>query len=443
MDPPKLDKSLGMEFYGTSSPGLGGIIRKYPIDFIVKEVIRWYGTSPLSLNKNYKTPHYGPHLLAALVKERWDNIIALSEVQKRLNLHKKDVYIPGIKDARALTSQFLWIRRAHLTRLLSFNVAGIKLYPISYVSFQLDSSHLIGNSFDITIRKLECNPSTVNIQIAQTVNEASSLGGIPNFFGHQRFGSLRPISHLIGKQIIQRDFKAAVMTYLTFPSRFENNEVSNLRKIIQEREDFNYAYKKMPRKYLFERILLKSLKNELNYVNALKKLPLRLKRIFVNAYQSYLFNKTVSKRIKSGLLLNKAELRDFVLLKISSRTGLEPIKVETHNISRLNRRIAEGKASLVIPLFGYKTIHSGGSQELIEKEVLKEENLSLRLFYVSPLPEVSCEGDLRTIVLDMKDFRFNVQKEKINVRFFLNKAGYATTLLRELMKPKDYVKAGF
>lgn len=443
MDPPELDKSLGMEFYGTSSPGLGGIIRKYPIDFIVKEVIRWYGTSPLSLNRNYKTPRYGPHLLAALVKERWDNIIALSEVQKRLNLRKKDVYVPGIKDARALTSQFLWIRRADLTRYLSLNVAGIKLYPISHISFQLNSSHLIGNSFDITIRKFECNPSTANSQIAQTLNETSYLGGIPNFFGHQRFGSLRPISHLIGKQIIQRDFKAAVLTYLTFPSEFEHNEVSNLRRIIQEREDFNYVYKKMPRKYLFERILLKSLKNELNYVNALKKLPIRLRRLFVNAYQSYLFNKTLSNRIKSGLQLNKAELKDFVLLKIPSGTGLESIKVEPHNISRLNRLIAEGKASLAIPLFGYKTIHSGGSQELIEKKVLKEDNLNLKLFYVSPLPEVSCEGDLRTITLDIKGFRFNVQKEKINVRFFLSKSGYATTLLREFMKPKDYVKAGF
>ena len=33
---------------------------------------------------------------------------------------------------------------------------------------------------------------------------------ILNFYGYQRFGSKRPVTHLIGKAILQRDFDMAV-----------------------------------------------------------------------------------------------------------------------------------------------------------------------------------------------------------------------------------------
>ena len=41
---------------------------------------------------------------------------------------------------------------------------------------------------------------------------------ILNFYGYQRFGSKRPVTHLIGKAILQRDFKKAVELILSFTS---------------------------------------------------------------------------------------------------------------------------------------------------------------------------------------------------------------------------------
>ncbi len=55
------------------------------------------------------------------------------------------------------------------------------------------------------------------------------------------------------------------------------------------------------------------IKNSNDYLGAFRVLPQKLQRLFVQAYQAYLFNKFLSRRIKKGLSLNKAEVGDYVV----------------------------------------------------------------------------------------------------------------------------------
>ena len=55
-------------------------------------------------------------------------------------------------------------------------------------------------------------------------------GGFPNFYGIQRFGIIRPITHIVGKYIVKDDFEKAVMTYIANPIKGEDEETYKLRE---------------------------------------------------------------------------------------------------------------------------------------------------------------------------------------------------------------------
>jgi TruD family tRNA pseudouridine synthase len=59
------------------------------------------------------------------------------------------------------------------------------------------SYNLLGNRFEIVIRNIDKKIDTKNIQ--KTISFMEKYGGFPNFYGIQRFGIVRPVTHIIGK----------------------------------------------------------------------------------------------------------------------------------------------------------------------------------------------------------------------------------------------------
>jgi tRNA pseudouridine13 synthase len=68
------------------------------------------------------------------------------------------------------------------------------------------------------------------------------------------------------------------------------------------------------------------------------------------------------------------------------------------------------------------------------------EGVTPREFYIKEMQELSAQGGFRQAPLWCKDFEF---KGSLTVSFKLPKGSYATTLLRELMKPEDPIRVGF
>jgi tRNA pseudouridine13 synthase len=92
-----------------------------------------------------------------------------------------------------------------------------------------------------------------------------------------------------------------------------------------------------------------------------------------------------------------------------------------------------------------------GVQGEIGKRIFEEENISPSDFKISTIPEISLRGKLRTAMTPLKDFFVNEvaadpvdpSKHKVSMSFALYRGSYATVVLRELMKPRNLVKAGF
>ena len=135
------------------------------------------------------------------------------------------------------------------------------------------------------------------IKVSELSNPLPSFTGsekILNFFGYQRFGSKRPITHLVGKSIIKGDYEEALEYLLNFSSKYDSEKNNEMRKLISERKSETEVIELLPYSMDIERNLLRQLSKDDDPKNAIRSIPLQLRRFYIQAYQSFLFNKTLS-----------------------------------------------------------------------------------------------------------------------------------------------------
>ena len=454
---PSLDKQLGIEVYGTKSLGIGGVIREEIDDFVVEEVLVDGSKAQIDcsaanrvLGSSMQRQRF---LLCVLIKRNWDTFIAVKNVAKQLGIDQACIQIAGIKDAKAVTAQHLTIEGGVIDDVTSFNVKDIQIRPIGYVREALSTYYLLGNSFTIAIKNVQINESHLQARVKQIVDEVLVVGGMPNFFGHQRFGTTRPITHLVGKALIKGEFEEAAMLYLAKPSCYEHPTARQARQELQETRDFKQALEHFPTQLRFERIMLNHLAEEPeDFLGAFLRLPVKLQQLFVQAHQSYLFNRFLSERILHGYALDKAEIGDFVVGV--ERSGLPLTKlskiVTEEKQGEINEHIKAGKLRVALPIVGLRHTPPEGETGEIERTVLAQEEITLGDLRVNPLSRVNSRGGLRTIVTPILDFKAKAticnSREKscrLTLSFMLQRGCYATVLLREIMKPSDPIAAGF
>ncbi|MEM3577178.1 MAG: tRNA pseudouridine(13) synthase TruD [Candidatus Bathyarchaeia archaeon] len=457
---PRVEKLIGIEVYATRSNGIGGVLKLFPEDFVVEEVLIDGSRAKVASPKTGETKTFNlsnietRHLLCVLVKRNWDNFLAVKAIARQLDISPTRIQIAGIKDAKALTAQFITIEDVHAENLSKVKVSGIEIRNVGYFKGKISPYFLLGNDFNIIVRMVRHSQSAVKTRIEKTIEEIEALGGVPNFFGHQRFGTVRPITHLVGKALIQGKFRKAAMLFLAKTSKYEHPESRQAREALLATQDFRKALKIFPRSLRFERLMLEHLaKKPEDYVGAFRRLPNKLLRLFIQAYQAYLFNKFLSARISRGLPLNVADVGDYVVNV--ERNGLPVLimhkSVDANTLADVNTSLKSGRLRLALPLVGFKQKTSRGVQGELEKEILEEEGVFQENFKVKSIPEISSKGELRTMITPSRNFALdeilkdstNPSKNAVKMHFMLLRGSYATVLLREIMKVRNPVKAGF
>ncbi len=450
---PKLERELGMEAYACQSLGIGGRIRQLPEDFVVEEVLVDGTKAEVQPVEMPQPVGEGRYLICVLVKRDWDNFRAVKKVAKRMGISHKRVQIAGIKDAKALTAQHISIRGVTPEWASSVKIKDITLRPLRFSNEKIHSHLLRGNKFQISIRAISHSASVIEKRVENVHDELSSLGGFPNFFGHQRFGTVRPLTHLVGRSLVQGKIEDAALTFLAQPSPHEHPESREARQQLWDTQDVKEALRRFPIYLRYERLMLNHLAGHPNdFAGAFRTLPPKLCRLFIHAYQSFLFNKFLSKRMKLGFGLNEPHIGDY-LVHLDDH-GLPTRKFDqatAQSLSSIKKALKDDAMQVAIPLIGYKQQPSDGIEGEIERKFLETENLSPRDFYVSSMPETSAPGGLRAILASMTDFSAekpsgdseSSRKKKTTLGFTLQRGSYATVLLREFMKPRNLIKARF
>ncbi|MFN4336244.1 MAG: tRNA pseudouridine(13) synthase TruD [Candidatus Nitrosocaldus sp.] len=426
---PNLDKIIGLEVYSTRWERMQGRIKsgKGYEHFIVEEVI---DLDCISISKIRDDQHRYPVYM--LRKEGIDTIHALNEFESTYGLRLNPL---GLKDADASTIQYVTTADRVIGEEL--HTRHCRLTLIGYSDRMLRKRDLIGNRFTITI---ELDSSTdygrclENIQGVVMDVKARRVG---NFYGYQRFGSIRPITHLVGKAIVKRRFKDAVDIFLTYTSEYEDEQSRRVRASLRE-EINDDMMEHMPSHMDLEKRLAKGMLESNDPIRALRSLPVRVRRLFVEAYQAYIFNRALSASIREG---------GYDILK-PCEGDLCFIVDRGNRVGSMVRHDGSFDASSVVPvmqLVGYTFKPMGRFGRLVES-VMKEEQITSKDFYIKEMQEVSVEGGFRPLPLLLLYDRFDVVEangEVIKVSFALPKGSYATILLRELIKPVNPISAGF
>ncbi len=181
----------------------------------------------------------------------------------------------------------------------------------------------------------------------------------------------------------------------------EPPRIREVREFIVRTGDYSKALELMPRNYRYypERAVLRQLaSNPRDFVNALRRLPRELLNLYVESYQSYLFNLALSERIGRGLPINRALPGDIVVLL--DEHGLPTkhvIYVNESMVDKVDELIVKGRAIPVGHLIGYNTKLLPGPQGDIELSVLRREGVDLSMFMVKSIPKLSVRGGYRPL----------------------------------------------
>ena len=255
------------------------------------------------------------------------------EVARRLRKRPKEIGFAGNKDKKAVTEQYVSVglnSEAEVCKIESLEIENVSMKFVGWCDERINLGNLKGNKFEIVVRDLDCEKSLV-------------VGRIKNLFGEQRFG-VDSSNVEIGKSIVKRDF----------------GRVCGLLGLEVDGKDF---------------------------VNALRKKDLRELRLYVGAYQSWLWNKVAEK-------VDNAEVLEIV--------GF----------------LSEFEDKIVKKVYG---------------SILKEESVMKEDFLINQFKELSMEGDNRKLYMDVKNFSFEWKnddifegKRKCKLVFELGKGSYAT-----------------
>jgi len=327
--------------------------------------------------------------------------------------------------------------------LKRINLPGVELKVIGRSNKKVVLGDLWGNVFRIVIGDIELPLDIVKERVKSITDEIARAGGVPNFFGVQRFGVQRPVTHLVGEAIVRGDFKRAALTYLAEASPNEPEEVQSARGALAKDLNFQEALKEFPLFLRYERAMLNVLvQNPEDYFGALRALPQKLQQMFVHAYQSYLFNKILSERLRRGLPLNSALPGDIVCFpnKAGLPDALRTQRVAEDNVEGINNLIARKRAFITAPLFGYESQLADDVPGEIERSVIESVKIEKDDFRIPEAPELASKGRRREMLCYLCP-SYEIKQEVV-LQFSLPKGSYATTVLREYMKT-DPLSAGY
>lgn len=431
MQVPEIEKQIGVNLYSTDTDGLGGQLRQEVEDFIVKEIT------------NREEGQEGKYLILELKKRDWDTHHLTRTLAKILQISQKRISVAGTKDKRALTTQKISIFDIDASKIEKVHLKDIELKVLGRSRKSVELGDLWGNDFIITIRNIAFSPEEAGKLLEKTTNEILAQCGVPNFFGIQRFGSVRPVTHLVGKAIVEGDFEKAALLYIAEPFADEPEETKQARQFVKETRDFKEGLKTYPLRLGHERAMMNHLiANPDDFAGAFLVLPKNLYRMFVHGYQSYIYNTILCRRIEKGIPLNQAVEGDIVCFK--NELGLPDTskteKVTAETVTAMNRLIKRKRAFITAPLPGYNTEFASGLPGEIEQAVLEELKVPLQGFNIEEIPEMGSKGTRREILLQVEP-KFEVDEDDLNpgkskamLEFMLPKGSYATTVLREYMK---------
>ena len=364
------------------------LIKQIPEDFVVEEII------------DIKTSESGDYTYFWLTKKNWTTVRAIKAIARKCRATFRRFKFAGTKDKFAITKQAVSAFKIEPEVLQQIKIKDIQIEVIGKGSEQISLGDLTGNRFEIVVRDAK---EPENIDFVKKY-------GFPNYFGPQRFGGGN--THLVGKEILKGNLEQAAKLILTYSE--DRNEKAREARAFADKNWGNWAeiIKTFPKFLSLEKSVLNWLiQNTNDFAGAMRVIPKPTRKMYINAYQGYLWNYALSEFLKSNC--------DAVVKKI----GFQELAIPKSS--------CKSPGELPIPGFDTKLGRDKFSKAM--KEILESEGIELEAFKCARMPELSSEGTTRAAFVVPKQFIVETLDEtSMKLKFDLPKGAYATVLLEVL-----------
>jgi len=401
---------VGLAYLTADLPGTGGALKSTREDFVVDEI-------PL-----YEPSGRGEHLFVRVRKRGFGTFEAVRRLAEALGIREGAVGYAGLKDSRAVTSQWLSVPGSCRARLDGLSVRGLEVLEAHLHGNKLRIGHLRGNRFAIVVRQAAAGAP----ERAAAILDALVRRGVPNYFGEQRFGS-RGTSYLVGEAIVRQDWPLFCKRFLGEPSGQEVDPHLREARELYEAGRLEEAYEAMPMRRRPEKKCLHALLRFRDPHTAYLAIPKRMRQMYVSSFQSMLFNRIVERRVSGIDTLVEGDL---AFIHRSHRVfPVEDLAAELP-------RCRAFEISPSAPLFGTRVPLAGGAPGEIERETLAATGLQTADFDVGP--GMQFKGLRRSARMPLKEVALAPLSEtSFRVEFSLESGSFATAVLREITKADD------
>ncbi|MBI4612194.1 MAG: tRNA pseudouridine(13) synthase TruD [Planctomycetes bacterium] len=372
---------------------IGGRIQTSPVDFRVEEI-------PL-----YEPSGKGEHLFVRIEKTGLSTEEAVAAIGKAIGVHPRTIGTAGRKDKHAVAVQTISVP-ARVEPLVSHLAApGIRVLGAARHDRKIAPGHLAGNGFRIIVRGVR--PGADEAVRATAAEILAS--GVPNYFGPQRFG-IRANNHIVGAALLALDHERAAREIAGPESRFppsmsaERRIASHLRSSSSSCSSSSSSSSSSSKK-------------------ALATLSRRSLDFYVNAWQSYVFNRVLEERlpdlafVRAGDVAVKTRGAAFVIEDVEEARG----------------RIAAGEIELSGPVPGTRSMMARGETGDLEDRIARASLPGTEI--MAAFRRERLRGERRALRLQVRDLAWDLSGSDVTLSFSLPAGAFATTVLAEFMGP--------
>jgi tRNA pseudouridine13 synthase len=389
-------------------PGIGGSLKQRAEDFFVQEL-------PL-----YEPSGEGEHVYCEVQKVNLTTFEAVSRLAKALGVPSRSIGYAGLKDARAVTRQIFSITGTTEERVMNMGLPDLSVRWAARHGNKLRLGHLKGNRFAIKVRDVE----PTSVLRLRPVIDVLVRRGMPNYFGEQRFGR-RGDNDRLGAALVRGDDAGVLALLLGGPDPARDDARTAEARAAYDAGDLPRAPELWPGG--MERSVLARLVKS-GQPAAVRSVDEKVRRLWVSALQSRMFNAVVARRIDS---LDRLLDGDFACKHENGACFRVP------DAAAEQPRCDRFEISPTGPLLGYRTdLPAGGEPLRIEQEVIAASGLSPGDFRSPHLGKV--RGARRPLRVRPDDVELAAGVDEhgphVTVAFTLPAGSFATIFLRELMK---------
>ena len=397
-------------------PGVGGRIKLHVDDFRVEEI-------PL-----YPASGEGSHIYFTVRKRGIPTPAAVARIAKHMQVRPAEIGIAGLKDARALTTQQMSLEHADPQKLAAFRDRQVEIIATTRHTNKLRPGHLQANRFTIKVR----DASADALDRAQEILDVLVRRGVPNYFGPQRFG-LRNDSAALGRALVTGDLEEFVAIMFGRPIDSDPPDCHAAR-VAFDRGDIKAALAAWPRHFSHPRRALAAYRK----ANASRRnsrtvsvVDKRMKRLYVSALQSAIFNDVLAARIET---IDTVEPGD-----LAARTGSKAVFTVEEAPEQLEierARAAAFEISPTGPLPGYRSSLATDRPGQIERDALSARGVATEDF--RHVDRMKVKGARRALRFALSDLELTTDTDEIGshllLKFTAPSGCYATVLLDEITK---------